>query len=138
LEVAVIKCDMQYLVPVAKNFLQSYIGAHPLAVFAIACRYQWKELAAGAARDTLKLPIRSFDLNIPPELKYTTAKHYYSLLQYNATCGAVAAAATTISAGSLRPIRKSGFLAPSAFHRKGKKYCSMPSYCACGTGSPPT
>ncbi|KAJ7459340.1 hypothetical protein FB451DRAFT_572123 [Mycena latifolia] len=95
LEVAVLKYDIQYIVPVAKKYLEGYIDSHPLAAFAIACRHEWKDLAKAAARSCLRFPIRAFASDPAPELGYITAKEYHKLLQYHAACSAEATTTTT-------------------------------------------
>ncbi|KAJ7681567.1 hypothetical protein B0H17DRAFT_1075952 [Mycena rosella] len=94
LELAVGRYDIQYIIPVAKTYLRLYIDAHPVAVFAIACRHEWKDLARDAARTSLKLPIRSFTSEYPPELEYITGKEYHNLLQYHAACSSAAVGTT--------------------------------------------
>ncbi|KAJ7473603.1 hypothetical protein B0H11DRAFT_1338868 [Mycena galericulata] len=95
LELSLIKYDIQFIVPVAKKYLQTYVDDQPVAAFAIACRYKWEDLAMAAARRSLALPIRSFDLESPPELEYITAKDYHTLLKYHIACATAATNTTT-------------------------------------------
>ncbi|KAJ6556521.1 hypothetical protein DFH09DRAFT_1491010 [Mycena vulgaris] len=39
--------------------LREYLDEDPVAVFAIACHHEWKDLALEAARSSLRLPIQS-------------------------------------------------------------------------------
>ncbi|KAJ6568730.1 hypothetical protein B0H19DRAFT_1133863 [Mycena capillaripes] len=93
LEISLVKYDIQSIIPTAKQYLQKYIESDPVAVFAIACRHEWKDLATDAARMSLKLPLRSFTESIP-ELAYVAASHYHSLLKYHASSGTACARVT--------------------------------------------
>ncbi|KAF7354339.1 BTB domain-containing protein [Mycena venus] len=95
LEISLFKYDIQGIIPVGKQYLRAYIDSHPVAVFAIACRHEWKDLAVDAARNTLKLPLRSFDSE-SPELEYISGKHYHSLLRYHAACASACAETTNV------------------------------------------
>ncbi|KAJ6527946.1 hypothetical protein DFH09DRAFT_1045597 [Mycena vulgaris] len=95
LDVAVLKYDIQCVVPVAKKYLKDYMDGNALRVFAIACRYEWMDLAKDAARSSLTIPIRSFFSPSFPDLRYVTANHYHALLQYHAACSRVAVDDTT-------------------------------------------
>jgi hypothetical protein len=95
LEALVMKYDMQFVVPVAKKELRAYLENDPVAVFAIACRLEWEDIALEAARESLRLPLRSFDSARPGQLKYMTADTYHTLLQYHSECAKVAASATS-------------------------------------------
>ncbi|KAJ6632316.1 hypothetical protein B0H10DRAFT_11862 [Mycena sp. CBHHK59/15] len=95
LEVALLKYDMQFIVPFGKRYLQAYILLDPVAVFAIACRHEWKDVALQAAKKSLRIPLRAFRIAPPVHLKYITADRYHTLLQYHAECGKVAKAATS-------------------------------------------
>ncbi|KAJ6540451.1 hypothetical protein B0H19DRAFT_1239718 [Mycena capillaripes] len=79
--------DTVGITPTAKQYVQGYMDAQPIAVFAIACRHEWRELATDAARRSLELPIRAFDEQTP-ELTGVDAAHYHTLLKYHAACGA--------------------------------------------------
>ncbi|KAJ6507665.1 hypothetical protein DFH09DRAFT_1000133 [Mycena vulgaris] len=95
LDIAVLKYDIQYIVPVAKKYLQLYIDTHPIPAFALACRHEWKGLAIDAARSSLKFPVRSFGSDSPPELQYITGNNYHALLQYHAACSTASVATTS-------------------------------------------
>ncbi|KAJ7659554.1 hypothetical protein DFH06DRAFT_1194588 [Mycena polygramma] len=95
LEALVMKYDMQFVVPLAKKHLRDFIEDDPVAVFAIACRHEWRDVALDAARSSLRLSLRAFDSKRPAQLKYMTADMYHTLLQYHSDCGKVAASATS-------------------------------------------
>jgi hypothetical protein len=95
LEISLIKYDIQGIVPLAKKYLEGYIKTDTIAVFAIACRYEWKDLATDAARISLTLPLRSFTEPIHG-LQYVAANRYHALLRYNAECSAVCMQTTTV------------------------------------------
>ncbi|KAJ7264624.1 cytochrome P450 [Mycena rebaudengoi] len=56
------------------------------AVFVIAGHHQWRDVAIGAAKETLALPLRKFDDDPSPELLHITAKMYHDLLRYHSQC----------------------------------------------------
>ncbi|KAJ7648053.1 hypothetical protein FB45DRAFT_895123 [Roridomyces roridus] len=95
LEVLILKYDMQFLVPAAKKCLRGRLDRDAIAVFAIACRLRWKDMAVDAAQATLKLPIRAFESPQLDQLDCIGAKDYHSLLYYHAECGKAATAATS-------------------------------------------
>ncbi|KAJ7122693.1 hypothetical protein C8R43DRAFT_1032271 [Mycena crocata] len=95
LEALVLKYDMQFLVPSSKKHLREYLEQDPVAVFAIACRHGWKEIALEAAKHSLKLPLRTFELIRPGQLNCITADTYHTLLQYHSQCAKAATAATS-------------------------------------------
>ncbi|KAJ7140744.1 hypothetical protein C8R44DRAFT_866440 [Mycena epipterygia] len=97
LEILLFKYDTPFITSRGKELLRGFIGAHPVAVFSIACRHQWRDVALEAAQSSLKLPLRLFDLAPPVELKYTAADTYHRLLQYHSECAKVAAAVATKS-----------------------------------------
>ncbi|KAJ7818629.1 hypothetical protein B0H13DRAFT_2455014 [Mycena leptocephala] len=87
LEISLMKYDIQGITSTAKQYLQGYMDAQPIAVFAIACRHEWRGLATDAASRSLEIPIRTFDEQTP-ELTGVDAAHYHTLLKYHAACGA--------------------------------------------------
>ncbi|KAJ7913443.1 hypothetical protein B0H13DRAFT_1873876 [Mycena leptocephala] len=95
LEISLIKYDIQGIVPLAKKYLEGYIETHTVAVFAIACLHEWKDLATDAAKISLKLPLRSFT-KPTPGLEYIAANRYHSLLQYHAACSAACTTTTKV------------------------------------------
>ncbi|KAF8177540.1 hypothetical protein K438DRAFT_1681471 [Mycena galopus ATCC 62051] len=95
LEALIMKYNVQFIIPVAKKQLREYLTSDPVAVFAIACRHEWKEIALDAAKGSLKLPLRAFESARPAQLEYMTADTYHTLLQYHSECAKVAASATS-------------------------------------------
>ncbi|KAJ7476277.1 hypothetical protein B0H11DRAFT_1308745 [Mycena galericulata] len=89
------KYDMQCVVPVVKQHLEKYHSSRPLAVYAIAFRHQWKDVAVVAARESLKHALRVLRADAPPELEGVTAVAYHNLLQYHSRCGEAARSTTT-------------------------------------------
>ncbi|KAK7036360.1 BTB domain-containing protein [Favolaschia claudopus] len=95
LEICLLKYDMQSMIPTAKKYVTAFATTNPIAVFAIACCHEWKDIASVSARNSLQLPIRSFDSRtVIKELEFIPASHYDRLLRYHATCSAVCVAAT--------------------------------------------
>lgn len=95
LEALVLKYDMHFVVPSAKEHLRAYLQDDPVAVFAIACRHEWRDITLEAAKSSLRLPLRSFQSARPVQLKYMSADTYHTLLHYHSECGRVAASATS-------------------------------------------
>ncbi|KAJ7441329.1 hypothetical protein B0H11DRAFT_2096543 [Mycena galericulata] len=87
IEVLVEKYDVQCVVPAAKQRLETYMATQPLAVFAVAVTYEWKDVASKAARESLKLRLRVPDAEASPELKDISAATYHNLLHYHYSCG---------------------------------------------------
>ncbi|KAJ7215014.1 hypothetical protein GGX14DRAFT_496598 [Mycena pura] len=94
LEVLILKYDMQFIVPAAKKHLREFLAEDSVAVFAIACRHEWRDVALEAAKSSLRLPIRAFESR-PAQLEYMTADTYHSLLHYHTKCAIVATASTS-------------------------------------------
>ncbi|KAJ7748960.1 hypothetical protein B0H16DRAFT_898034 [Mycena metata] len=94
-EALIMKYDMQFLVPFAKKHLREYLEEDPVAVFGIACRHEWREIALGSAKCCLRLPLRAFESAPPTQLKYMAADTYHILLHYHSECAKVAAASTS-------------------------------------------
>ncbi|KAJ6578066.1 hypothetical protein B0H19DRAFT_574850 [Mycena capillaripes] len=90
------KYDMQCVVPVMKHHLEKYHSSRPLAVYAIAFRHHWKDVAVAAARESLKHALRVHLADASTELEHVTAVAYHNLLQYHARC-AEAARSTVVS-----------------------------------------
>ncbi|KAJ7208271.1 hypothetical protein GGX14DRAFT_365547 [Mycena pura] len=82
----VMKYDMQCVVPMVKQHLEKYQSSRPLAVYAIAFRHRWKDVAAAAAKESLKYPLRSLNTEAPAELEGVTAIGYHELLHYHSRC----------------------------------------------------
>ncbi|KAJ6626205.1 hypothetical protein B0H10DRAFT_2429999 [Mycena sp. CBHHK59/15] len=94
LEVLISKYDARRFVSLGKIYLRGYIEAHPVSVFAIACYHGWEDVARAAAKESLKLPLRTPTYGRPVELKCITADSYHSLLQYHYLCGTAAQGVT--------------------------------------------
>ncbi|KAJ7613813.1 hypothetical protein DFH06DRAFT_1368929, partial [Mycena polygramma] len=120
LEISLIKYDIQCISTTATKYLEGYIETHPVAVFAIACRHEWRDLAKDAARASLKLPLRSFT-EPAPELTYIDASHYHSLLRYHAACG-VACATVTKNLRWIPPLPTRVWVACSDCPRVNRKW----------------
>jgi hypothetical protein len=103
LELLLFKYNMMFIAPRGKDQLQTYMEAHPLSVFSLACRHGWADVTIDAARFSLKLRLRSFDRLPPAKLKYTSADTFYSLLSYHSQCGVAASAVTELSWYSVEP-----------------------------------
>ncbi|KAJ6564894.1 hypothetical protein DFH09DRAFT_1363900 [Mycena vulgaris] len=109
-EILFLKYDMQFLVPRAKRDLRDYMAEDPVAVFAIACRLSWKDIALDSAKSTLRIPLRTFEAHRPAYLAYISADTFYTLLHYHSTCAKVA----TSAASSTELIPVSGCPSPSS------------------------
>ncbi|KAJ7307639.1 hypothetical protein DFH08DRAFT_1088616 [Mycena albidolilacea] len=95
-ESLIVRYDMQFIVPFAKRQLREYVQEHPVAVFAIACRHEWKDLAREAAKSSLSVPIHDVcDSPRPSHLNDMTADTYHSLLRYHSRCARVARVPTS-------------------------------------------
>ncbi|KAJ7463496.1 hypothetical protein B0H11DRAFT_2053116 [Mycena galericulata] len=90
MEILVSKYDAQGIVPQAKQHLERFMATDPLAVYALAHIYQWKDEAIAAAKYSLKFPLRAFDTSPPSGLKDLPAAAYYNLLHYHRRCSVVA------------------------------------------------
>ncbi|KAJ6468516.1 hypothetical protein C8R47DRAFT_1024602 [Mycena vitilis] len=95
LELLIQKYDMQYIVPLGKQYLGGYIEAEPLGCFAVAVSRDWHDFALLAARQCLKLPLRTSSYIAPAPLRSLSAAALHSLLQYHFQCGDVARKAAT-------------------------------------------
>lgn len=93
-DVAFLKYEMLSLARSSKRDLRARIHASPVAVYALACRYAWKDVAAEAAKASLSLSLHEFDSAPPAGLQYTTADSYHALLQYFHECRTAAKRAT--------------------------------------------
>ncbi|KAJ7037483.1 hypothetical protein C8F04DRAFT_1092624 [Mycena alexandri] len=90
IKVLVSKYDVQSVVPVAKQHLEKFCSARPLAVYAIAFQHRWQDVATLAAKESLKLSLRTLNTPAPPELNGMTAIAYHDLLHYHYLCGTAA------------------------------------------------
>ncbi|KAJ7445269.1 hypothetical protein FB451DRAFT_68208 [Mycena latifolia] len=102
LESLIMKYDVQSVVPFAKQQLRGYLDNDTVAVYAIAWRHQWKDLAQEAARKTLTLPLRDFESAHHPQLDSITGGAYHILLRYHFQCSKVA----TLACSSLKWISR--------------------------------
>ncbi|KAJ7142775.1 hypothetical protein C8R44DRAFT_658320 [Mycena epipterygia] len=93
IEVLISKYDMQSIVPIAKQHFKKYISTHPVASYAVALTYEWKDVAA---KESLKLPLRVPDKEASEELNHIPAAAYHNLLHYHYLCGGVAKGVTEI------------------------------------------
>ncbi|KAJ7445267.1 hypothetical protein FB451DRAFT_1104358 [Mycena latifolia] len=98
LESLIMKYDVQSIVPFAKKELRGYLDKDAVAVYAIAWRHQWKDLAREAAKKTLTIPLRDFALARRSQLNYITGDAYHTLLHYHFQCGKIA----TLASSSLK------------------------------------
>ncbi|KAJ7817899.1 hypothetical protein B0H14DRAFT_3877242 [Mycena olivaceomarginata] len=100
IELALSKYDMHYLEPVLQNHVQNYMERHCVAVFAIASRYGWGNMAKAAAKQSLQLNLRTLvnDISSAPQLKHISADQFQALLRYHDACGDAAS-----SSGRLLP-----------------------------------
>ncbi|KAJ7622078.1 hypothetical protein FB45DRAFT_753559 [Roridomyces roridus] len=87
LEILVDRCDVQSVVNHGQVYLRAYITEEPLRVYAIAVRHGWDDLAREAAKECLKLPLRSSALEPPVEFCYVSGLAYPRLVQYHYRCG---------------------------------------------------
>ncbi|KAJ7023364.1 hypothetical protein C8F04DRAFT_1134572 [Mycena alexandri] len=90
-ELAMSKYEFRFVGPIMRRYLQDYLDTDAVAVYAVACRYHWKDLARKAARHSLKLSLPSIlRLNATPQLRNISADLYRALLLYHHKCSAVA------------------------------------------------
>ncbi|KAJ7064723.1 hypothetical protein C8F01DRAFT_773901 [Mycena amicta] len=94
LAVLIFKYDMHFLAVAGQAALQRHIESDPLAVFAIACSLEWRQLAISAAKASLKLPLRVFSTGASAGLRHVTGEAYHNLLHYHYLCGEAAHAVT--------------------------------------------
>ncbi|KAJ7442008.1 hypothetical protein FB451DRAFT_1057840 [Mycena latifolia] len=73
-----------------KYALRGFIQSEPLGSFAVAARHSWPELALAAARECLRLPLRTSCYQAPLELDCISGTTYHSLFQYHYRCGMAA------------------------------------------------
>ncbi|KAF7329658.1 hypothetical protein MKEN_00228800 [Mycena kentingensis (nom. inval.)] len=90
LQLALGKYDMEMLVPLSKVFLGAFVPTEPLTVFALAMRFGWDDMALSAARECLKLPLRSGRQTLSKEWVYAPGTAYHALIDYHYRCGEAA------------------------------------------------
>ncbi|KAF7378362.1 hypothetical protein MSAN_00262500 [Mycena sanguinolenta] len=98
IEILISKYDMQWLIPSVKKHLERYVTSDPITVYAYAYVHGWEDLGRAAAKETLKLPLRTPGENTPEVLRLIPADAYHKLLRYHYCCG-VAARTTTADLG---------------------------------------
>ncbi|KAJ7186142.1 hypothetical protein C8R46DRAFT_937822 [Mycena filopes] len=96
IETLVAKYDVESVVPAVKQHLERFSAAKPLAVYALACKYRWEDVAVTAAKASLKRPLRALNTEAPPELDGMTAVAYHNLLHYHQLCGTVGSRSANI------------------------------------------
>ncbi|KAF7304027.1 BTB domain-containing protein [Mycena indigotica] len=87
IQLAIGKYDMETLVPMAKVFLAQYLSSDALTVFAVAFRFGWEESVQSAARECLKLPLRSASQSLSKAWIHTSGTAYHALIEYHLRCG---------------------------------------------------
>ncbi|KAJ7607268.1 hypothetical protein DFH06DRAFT_1309581 [Mycena polygramma] len=95
IELVIDKYDMQCEIPKAKRYLQGYCSSHCVAVYAVAVKFGWRDVAVVAAKESLKQPLRSLNTEETPWLNGLTAVAYHRLLHYHYLCGQVARSKAT-------------------------------------------
>ncbi|KAJ6474971.1 hypothetical protein C8R45DRAFT_873986 [Mycena sanguinolenta] len=89
-EILISKYDMQWLIPSVKKHFERYFASDPITVYVYAYMYGWEDLGRAAAKETLKLPLRTSDEDSPEVLKLIPAHVYHQLIRYHYRCGAAA------------------------------------------------
>ncbi|KAJ6543770.1 hypothetical protein DFH09DRAFT_928362 [Mycena vulgaris] len=98
LDLMIFKYDIQFVVLRGRSYLVEYLTEHTLAVFALACHYQWEKLARLAAGESLRLPHADLiDNDAATHLRTISADLYQSLLLYHKHCGEAAVAAAKLT-----------------------------------------
>ncbi|KAF7371384.1 hypothetical protein MSAN_00774900 [Mycena sanguinolenta] len=92
MELALAKYDMRFLARILQKHVETYTETSCVAVFALACRYGWRDVAKAAARQSLKLDFRKLysDTSLTPHLKHISADHLQALLRYHNACSLAA------------------------------------------------
>lgn len=84
----VVEAMVKYeIVESAREILLEFIQKEPLRVFSIACRHRWSDIAEKAAKETLRFPLLSVDVE---ELEHVPTRVYHRLLVYHKACGEAA------------------------------------------------
>ncbi|KAF7304128.1 hypothetical protein MIND_00644400 [Mycena indigotica] len=86
LELVILKYDMQSLITIAQGQLRNFLASDALAVFAVAMRHSWQDLAKEAAKECLKLPLRTSTYALPASWKHLSPHSLHRLLQYHIGC----------------------------------------------------
>ncbi|KAJ6568699.1 hypothetical protein B0H19DRAFT_989184 [Mycena capillaripes] len=102
IELLVSKYEIQFAIPLLQRHLRAYMETNPLAVYAIACRYRWADLAKATAKLSLKFSLPTLIRSSrTPHLRQISAHLYHALLLYHVKSAEVAS-----SAGALLPWSK--------------------------------
>ncbi|KAI5996756.1 hypothetical protein EDC04DRAFT_2514574, partial [Pisolithus marmoratus] len=64
-----------------------YLEKHFMSLYALSCRYRWKDLALTAAKESLRLDIVHDTIPYAEEMEEMTAASYHRLLLYHRACG---------------------------------------------------
>ncbi|KAJ7065865.1 hypothetical protein C8F01DRAFT_1021140 [Mycena amicta] len=98
LELIVLKYDIHTLIPVSKMQLERLSVADPLAGFPVAVRYGWKDIALKAAKESLRVDLRTAAYSMH-RLQWTQvpATALLALLEYHQRCSE---AVTTVGIGN--------------------------------------
>ncbi|KAI0255776.1 hypothetical protein BJV78DRAFT_572491 [Lactifluus subvellereus] len=83
------KYQVDALCPSLTRYLTSTIERDPVSVYALATKYQYKDVAIAAARSCLKLPVSRLRSGV---LHCITGEEYRTLVEYHTSCGAAASA----------------------------------------------
>ncbi|KAI6116814.1 hypothetical protein EDD16DRAFT_1591796 [Pisolithus croceorrhizus] len=75
----------------AKHMVSTkHMEKHFMSIYALSCRYRWKDLALAAARESLRLDILHDAVPYVQEMEEITAASYHRLLLYHRACGTAA------------------------------------------------
>jgi len=85
------KYEVDALEPLLRKYLASATGKDPVGVYALAAKYEYKDIASAAAKASLQLPLSRIT---SPELTSITAEIYQQLIRYHSSCGEAASAVT--------------------------------------------
>ncbi|KAI6112994.1 hypothetical protein F5141DRAFT_751761 [Pisolithus sp. B1] len=67
-----------------------YMEKHFMSIYALSCRYRWKDLALAAAKESLRLDVVHNTIPFVQEMEEITAASYHRLLLYHRACGTAA------------------------------------------------
>ncbi|KAI6130163.1 hypothetical protein EV401DRAFT_615190 [Pisolithus croceorrhizus] len=67
-----------------------HMEKHFMSIYALSCRYRWKDLALAAAKESLRLDILHDTVPYVQEMEEITAASYHRLLLYHRACGTAA------------------------------------------------
>jgi hypothetical protein len=87
------KYEVDALEPLLRKYLASATGKDPVGVYALASKYEHKDIASAAAKASLQLPLsRLTSAELP--VTSITAEMYQQLIRYHSSCGEAATAVT--------------------------------------------